>query len=67
VVNKKLAEDSKYDYELALPPLSPENKTKMEQKKRVAREKNREKAKTVANKADSGGTRRSGGKGCEVI
>jgi hypothetical protein len=67
VVNRKLAKDSKYDLELALPPLSPENKVKMEQKKRVAREKNREKAKTVANKADSGGTRRSGGKGCQVM
>jgi hypothetical protein len=67
VVNRKLAEDSKYDFELALPPLSPENEVKMEQKKKVAREKKRGKAKTVANKADSGGTRRSGGKGCEVM
>jgi hypothetical protein len=67
VVNGRLAKDPKYDFELALPPLSPKNKVKMEQKEKVARDKKREKAKTVAKKADSGGTRRSVSKGCEVI
>lgn len=60
-----MAEDSKYNLK-TLPPLSPETKAKMEQKK-AAKEKNRQKAETVAKKSGSGRTGKSGDKGCEVM
>lgn len=65
MVTRKMAEDSKYNLK-TLPPLSPEIKAKMEQKK-AAKEKKRQKAETVAKKAGSRKKGKSGDKGCEVM
>ncbi len=64
-VSRKMAEEPKYNPK-TLPPLSPEIKAKIEQKK-AAKEKKQQKAETVAKKASNGRTGKSGDKGCELM